>query len=73
MKDKDPGGGTITGFSREDCAVEAARVVPNGGQVHLDKNKVMCHIYRKTFSTDSRYHPSDRPMTPTHRSIQSLI
>lgn len=38
MKDKDSGaGGTIIYFSCHDCAVEASRVTPNGGQIHFDK------------------------------------
>ena len=31
------GGGTLVYFACEDCAVQAARVAPNGGHIHRDK------------------------------------
>ena len=31
------GGGTLVYFACEDCAVQAARVVPNGGHIHREK------------------------------------
>lgn len=41
MEGKDSGvGGTIVYFSCEDCANEASRVVPNGGQIHFDKMSI---------------------------------
>ena len=41
MEGKDPGGGgTIIYFHCDDCAGEEARVVPNGGSVHLPKMSI---------------------------------
>ncbi len=41
MKDKDPGGGgTLIYFSCEDCAVEAARAVANGGHIKKEKMSI---------------------------------
>ena len=31
------GGGTLVYFACEDCAVQAARVAPNGGHIHREK------------------------------------
>ena len=41
MPGKDSGGGgTLIYFSCADCAVEASRVVQNGGRIHKDKTSI---------------------------------
>ena len=44
MEGKDPGaGGIIIYFRCDDCAIEAARAVENGGRIHADKMSIGQH------------------------------